>query len=55
MAERKVTQEGVLIVCDGEEVVAMVRKNGETLFYKTEKMGFGDVAEFMGADAVQGQ
>lgn len=50
MTTRKTKQEGVLIVCEDDEPVAMVRKNGETLFYKVEKMGFQDVAELLEAD-----
>lgn len=48
----KASQEGVIIIFDGETPAYMVRKNGEVQYYKLVEMGFGDHAELWGADAV---
>jgi hypothetical protein len=60
MPDKKSQQEGVIIIFDaipeGEgkpvklEPAYMVRKNGEVVYYKLEKMSFGDHAEMLGAD-----
>lgn len=40
-------QEVVVVVEENGEVVAIMRKNGTTQFYKTRKMGFDDVSRLM--------
>jgi hypothetical protein len=51
---RKSQQEGVIIIFDEhDEPAHMVRKNGEVVYYKLEKMGFGDHVEMLGADLAQ--
>jgi hypothetical protein len=50
----KSQQEGVIIIFDENgEPTHMVRKNGEVVYYKLEKMSFGDHAEMLGADTAQ--
>jgi hypothetical protein len=46
--------EGVLIVCEDGQPVAMVRKNGHNEFYRIEPMGFEEIGELLGAGKVQG-
>lgn len=35
---------------DAGELIAVAKKNGETIFYTTRKASFGDMAELLGAD-----
>jgi hypothetical protein len=64
MPNKKSQQEGVIIIFDeiktGDrtterqfEPAYIVRKNGEVVYYKLEKMSFGDHAEMLGADVAQ--
>ena len=52
-SKTKAQQEGVIIIFEGDEPTHMVRKNGEVLYYKLEKMSFGDHIEMLGANKVQ--
>lgn len=47
----KATVEGVICLFDDQdELIGIVRKNGDVIFYKTEKMGFDNVANLLGAN-----
>lgn len=46
----KATVEGVICLFDEQdELIGIVRKNGDVIFYKTDKMGFDNVAHLLGA------
>lgn len=53
MPERTTTLEGVICIFEDKELVGIVRKNGESIFYKTTKMGFDDIADLLGTNIVK--
>ena len=53
MNNKTAQQEGVILIFEDNEPVAMVRKNGEVRYYKLTEMGFGDHAELLGADRIK--
>ncbi len=47
----QITQEGVICIIENGDLVAIVRKNGEVIFYDTKRMGFDDIKHLL-ADLV---
>lgn len=50
---RTYQQEGVVMILEEDEPIAIVRANGSTKYYKLIEMSFKDHVEFLGADQVQ--
>ena len=51
----KSTIEAVICVYKGEELVAIVKKNGENIFYNVDKMAFDDIAQLLNAEPNHGK
>lgn len=53
MPQYTTTMEGVICIFEDKELVGIVRKNGESIFYKTDKMGFEEIAHLLGTNVVK--
>ena len=47
------TTEGVLVILEGDELIGIIRKNGDAIFYKTEKMSMEEIGELLGSNNVK--
>lgn len=50
---KSAVQEGVILIIEDDEPVAMVRANGHVTYFKLEPMSFQDHISLLNADQVQ--